>query len=67
MVLWQIAEEEGKVEGKDPAKPLNLTWRSDVPGSTPQWYQDLVACCIDGDPAKQPLDKVVLEVLELTE
>ena len=66
IVLWQIAEETGRFEREDSSRPPALVWRSDSEGrgSTPQWFRDLAASCIESDAAKRPSARHILDALE---
>lgn len=65
IVLWQIAEEVGRIDVEDPSKAIDLVWRSDsISGSTPHWFRDLATRCVDSDPTKRPSAKFVMDVLE---
>lgn len=62
VILWQIAEEVARIEHRT---EVHVAWRAGtVPGSTPQWYQDLVAQCLESEPLNRPTAKGVLGALE---
>ena len=67
LVLWQIGSEVAHFDREDVHTSPMLMWmegKGESGGAVPNWFRNLVECCVCKDPRKRPSGTYILGILE---